>query len=49
MMFRDVRTVLNKRKHLKMVIRSVPDLLVLFQAEPSDLASLLYTARFKST
>ncbi len=25
MMFRDVRTVLNERKHLKMVIRSVPD------------------------
>jgi hypothetical protein len=24
-MFRDVRTVLNERKHLKMVIRSVPD------------------------
>jgi hypothetical protein len=25
MMFRDVRAVLNERKHLKMVIRSVPD------------------------
>jgi hypothetical protein len=25
MMFRDVRTVLNEIKHLKMVIRSVPD------------------------
>ncbi len=25
MMFRDVTTVLNERKHLKMVIRSVPD------------------------
>ncbi len=24
-MFRDVTTVLNERKHLKMVIRSVPD------------------------
>ncbi len=25
MMFREVTTVLNERKHLKMVIRSVPD------------------------
>jgi hypothetical protein len=25
MMFRDVRTVLNERRHLTMVIRSVPD------------------------
>ena len=25
MMFRDVRTVLNERKHIKMVIRSVSD------------------------
>ncbi len=32
-----------------MVIRSVPDSIIQFQAEPSDQASLLYTARFKST
>jgi hypothetical protein len=29
MMFRDVTTVLNERKHLKMVIRSVPDSVIL--------------------
>ncbi len=29
MMFRDVTTVFNERKHLKMVIRSVPDFLSL--------------------
>ena len=29
-MFRDVTTVLNERKHLKMVIRSVPDSISLF-------------------
>jgi hypothetical protein len=35
MMFREVTTVLNERKHLKMVIRSVPDAvsLILGRAE----------------
>jgi hypothetical protein len=30
MMFREVTTVLNERKHLEMVIRSVPDSVGLF-------------------
>ncbi len=42
MMFRDVTTVLNERKHLKMVIRSVPDSVILFlgRTEWSGLTAL---------
>ncbi len=43
MMFSDVTIVLNNRKHLKMVIWSVPDSVSLVYAEPSDWALPLYT------
>jgi hypothetical protein len=34
MLLRDVTTVLNERKHLKMVIRSFPDSVSLFLGRP---------------
>ncbi len=42
MMFREVKTVLNERKHLKMVIRSVTDSVcqILGRAERPGLAAL---------
>ncbi len=46
MMFRDLTTVLNERKHLKMVIRSVPDSFSLILDRTERSAFPLYTAQY---
>ncbi len=49
-MFRDVTIVLNERKHLEMVTRSVPDSVsLILGGQTSDWASPFYTAQNKST
>ena len=49
MMFRDEMTVLNERKHLKMVIRSVPDsvILILGRTEWQGLIALHLAQQLK--
>ncbi len=42
-MFHEVTTVLNERKHLKMVIRSVPDSVSLILGQTEWPATLRYT------